>query len=101
MGRWTLNRQLGRWTGLVLGAAYLGCLGLGLYEMTAKSPTLLGKPLPGWWASVKAEKSTRWNPPTGILPVDKFLHEGEEAVRFYRFLVQPVASVAPVSATVS
>ena len=101
MGRWCRCRQLGRWSGLVLGCAYLGCLSLGLYEMTAKSPTLLGKPLPGWWATVKAEKTTRWNPPTGILPVDKLLHEGEEAARFYRFLVLPVASIAPVSVAVS
>ncbi len=69
-----------------LGLAYLGVLSLGMYEVTAKSPTLLGDPLPGWWATDRAEKSTRWNPPTGFLPLDKLLHEGEEAVKFYRFL---------------
>jgi len=62
---------------------YLGGTALGIYEITAKSPSILGTRLPGWWATDKAEKSTRWNPPTGILPVDKLLHESEEAVRFY------------------
>ena len=65
---------------------YSSCLALGIYEMTAKSPSILGTRLPGWWATDKAERSTRWNPPTGVLPVDKLLHEGEEAVRFYAML---------------
>ena len=71
-------------TGLAL--LYLGCLALGIYEMTAKSPSILGTRLPGWWATDRAERTTRWNPPTGVLPVDKLLHEGEEAVRFYAML---------------
>jgi len=54
--------------------------------MTAKSPRLLGARLPGWWATDKAERSVHWNPPTGVLPVDKLLHEAEEAVRFYALL---------------
>ena len=65
---------------------YVSCLALGIYEMTAKSPSILGKQLPGWWASDKAEKSTRWNPPTGVMPLDKLLHEGEEAWKFYALL---------------
>jgi hypothetical protein len=71
---------------LGLGLLYCGVLALGIYEMTAKSPSLLGTRLPGWWATDRAEKATRWNPPTGVLPVDKLLHEGEEAVRFYASL---------------
>jgi len=66
--------------------AYVGVLGLGMYEVTAKSPTLLGEPLPGWRATVHAERTTQWNPPTGFLPLDKLLHEGEEALRYYRIL---------------
>ena len=62
------------------------CVALGIYEMTAKSPSLLGTHLPGWWATDQAEQSTRWNPPTGFLPVDKLLHEGEEALKFYAAL---------------
>lgn len=69
-------------------ALYVACVALGIYEMTAKSPTLLGTRLPGWWATERAEHTTRWNPPTGILPLDKVLHEGEEAVRFYAVLAQ-------------
>ena len=67
--------------GLIL--LYIFCLALGIYEMTAKSPSILGTRLPGWWATEKAEKATRWNPTTGLLPLDKLLHEGQEAVRFY------------------
>jgi hypothetical protein len=67
--------------GLVL--LYIICLALGIYEMTAKSPSILGTRLPGWWATDRAEKATRWNPPTGVFPLDKLLHEGEEAINFY------------------
>ncbi len=67
---------------------FTSCVALGIYEMTAKSPSLLGTHLPGWWATDEAERTTRWNPPTGILPVDKLLHEGEEAVKFYAALTQ-------------
>lgn len=59
---------------------------LGLYELTAKSPRLGGHPLPGWWATERAERTTRWRPPTGLFPLDKVLHEGEEAARFYATL---------------
>jgi hypothetical protein len=61
--------------------------GLGLYELTAKSPQWTGTALPGWWATEKAEKATHWQSPTGLLPLDKVLHEGEEAARFYATLV--------------
>lgn len=71
-------------TGISLLTA--GCVALGIYEMTAKSPSLLGTHLPGWWATARAERTTRWNPPTGFFPVDKLLHEGEEALRFYAAL---------------
>ncbi len=64
----------------------VSCAALGIYEMTAKSPRLLGTHLPGWWATDKAERTTRWNPPTGFLPVDKLLHESEEALKFYAAL---------------
>lgn len=59
---------------------------LSLYELTAKSPQLFGQTLPGWWETQQVEGNTPWNPPTGILPLDKFLHEGEEALRFYGFM---------------
>jgi hypothetical protein len=62
---------------------------LGAYELTAKSPRLLGAPLPGWWASQRAERSVRWTRPTGLLPVDKLVHESHEAALFYALLSRP------------
>ena len=101
LGRIFRFRQPGRVAAAGLVVAYLGCLGLGLYEITAKSPALLGAPAPGWWATVRAERTTRWNPPTGFLPLDKVLHESEEAIRFYRILVRPAESRSPASIAVS
>lgn len=75
-------------TGTGIYLLLLAVLALTMYEMTAKSPTWLGQPLPGWQQSRRAEFSTRWEQPTGILPVDKLLHEGEEAARFYGLLVR-------------
>jgi len=69
--------------GICLGTVCLGLLGL--YEFTAKSPQLLGHALPGWQETQQVENHTQWKPPTGILPLDKLLHEGEEALRFYGF----------------
>jgi hypothetical protein len=63
--------------------ASIAVMALAFYEVTAKSPALLGQPLPGWQNTHQAELSTRWDPPTGFLPLDKVLHEGEEALRFY------------------
>ncbi len=56
---------------------------LALYELTAKSPALIGQPLPGWYETQVVEKHTPWNPATGIPFLDRLLHEGEEALRFY------------------
>ena len=56
---------------------------MGLYELTAKSPLLMGYPLPGWYETQQVERSTPWNPTTGLLFLDQFLHEGEEALRYY------------------
>jgi hypothetical protein len=58
---------------------------MGLYELTAKSPRLMGQPLPGWHETQQVEKMTPWNPTTGFPPLDRILHEGEEALRFYGF----------------
>jgi hypothetical protein len=69
-----------------LGLLLASILALGIYETTAKSPSLLGTHLPGWWATDQAERTTRWQPVTGFLPLDKILHESEEAIRFYAVL---------------
>lgn len=73
---------------LLAAGAYIASmafLAMAFYEVTAKSPELLGQPLPGWQTCHRAEISTRWQQPTGFLPLDKVLHEGEEALRFYGF----------------
>ena len=68
---------------LGLFVVYSGVIALGLYEITAKSPQLLGTPLPGWESTCSVEKTTPWRPGTGILPVDKLLHETQEACLYY------------------
>lgn len=73
---------------LLMMALTTSVAALGLYELTAKSPTWLGQPLPGWQVTRQVELSTGWNQPTGLLPLDKFLHESEEAARFYGFLAR-------------
>ncbi len=75
-----------RWRTLLILALTWLVAGLGIYELTAKVPLRPGSGLPGSWAVARAERATRWRPPTGILPVDKLLHEGEEAARFYAAL---------------
>ncbi len=77
-----------RWlTGSALYLACLVVLALGGYEVVAKSPRLLGSPLPGWSATRQAERLTRWRRPTGWLPLDRALHEGVEASRYYRIIL--------------
>jgi hypothetical protein len=66
-----------------LAPIVFGVAAVGIYEISAKSPSFPGGHLPGWEAADRAEHSTRWDPRTGILPLDKILHEGQEAVRFY------------------
>lgn len=66
--------------------AYLACLWLGFYELAAKTPPWLFGDLPGRSAALRAERSVPWERPTGIFAVDKVIHEGREAVVFYRAL---------------
>ena len=62
---------------------------MGFYELTAKSPRLLGHPLPGWQKTDRIEATTSWRQPTGMYAVDKILHEGQEAARFYGLMSEP------------
>lgn len=57
------------------------------YETVAKSADWLGSPLPGWLQARQAERLVDYRPATGVEPVDRLLHEGMEAVCFYRRLV--------------
>ena len=75
--------------------AYSGAVALGMYEITAKSPQLLGAPLPGWQITCRAENATPWQPATGIHPLDRVLHETQEAAFFYGSLGVPVANQDP------
>lgn len=87
-----MRRQLVLWT---LWATYAATLALGAYELVAKSPAVLGRPLPGWVDADLAEGRTRWRRPTGVLPLDKLLHEGQEALLYYGMLLDPVPDSAP------
>lgn len=83
-------------TGILAAAA------LGGYEVTAKSPRLLGQPLPGWARTVRVEHRIRWTRPTRIFPVDKLLHETREAWLYYGMMsglepVTPRFGTAPLS----
>lgn len=73
-----------RIAGLVLGAWLIAALGL--YELAAKAPDDIATGWPGRRAARHAEAITRWRPPTGLRPIDRILHEGEEAARFYAAL---------------
>lgn len=70
--------------GLILCAWVIAALGC--YELAAKSPVGPAAAWPARRAARQAESATRWRPPTGLLPLDKLLHEGEEAARFYAAL---------------
>ncbi len=57
------------------------------YELTAKSPRLVGHPLPGWGDTVRVEHLVSWQQPTKIFPLDKLLHESREAWLYYGMMV--------------
>ncbi len=58
------------------------------YELVAKSNLLLDQPLPGWLEADRAERSVAYRPVTGIVPMDRLLHEGREARVFYERLLR-------------
>jgi len=61
---------------------------MGFYEVTAKSHRVMDQPLPGWWKTQQVERLTAWNPTTGVHPLDKLIHEGEEAIRYYSLMIK-------------
>jgi hypothetical protein len=79
---------------VLLFLGYLVCLSLADYELVAKSPRLLGCQLPGRYAATTAECGTRMVHRTGWRPADRLLHEGEEALLYYRLLLRPAATAA-------
>ena len=82
----------------LLFLGYLGCLALTDYELVAKSPRLLGCQLPGGLAAATAEHCTCMVHRIGWWPADRLLHEGEEALLYYRLLLGPatVAAARPL-----
>jgi hypothetical protein len=56
------------------------------YELVQKAPqTALGQ-LPGSSVADRADRRVKYEATTGLVPLDRLLHEGREAWRFYRDL---------------
>lgn len=72
---------------LFLTAVWTAGSGLGLYEFVAKSVDLPGGPFPGWREAELADIFTPWQPHTRVLPLDRVLHEVQEACFYYRELL--------------
>jgi len=72
---------------LILTATCAAGSGLGLYELAAKSAGLPGGPLPGWREAARADLITPWQPRTRLVPLDRLIHEGQEACLYYRELL--------------
>lgn len=71
---------------VLLLLAWLGTVGLLHYELVHKAPrTPLGA-LPGSELAARTEAKVRFRALTGVMPIDRVLHEGQEAYRFYRGL---------------
>lgn len=56
------------------------------YELVEKSPSTPLGPLPGYEQARRADRLVRFRATTGIGTVDRLLHEGQEAVVYYRAL---------------
>jgi len=71
---------------LILLMCWLTCLGLLKYEVVHKAPrTALGR-LPGSELAEIADQRVRYRAVTGLQPVDRLLHESQEAYFYYRWL---------------
>ena len=58
------------------------------YEIACKSTAWPGGPLPGWHEAQIIERWTPYVRWTGSSPVDRLIHEGQEAVAYYSFLLR-------------
>lgn len=54
------------------------------YELVAKSPRTPLGPLPGFRTAAYVDRIVPYRAHTGIVPVDRLLHECHEAALFYR-----------------
>ncbi len=66
--------------------AWLACLGLLGYEVVQKSPGSVLGPLPGAELAGRADRGVVYRAGTGIEPVDRLVHETQEALLYYRDL---------------
>ncbi len=78
---------------IVLVLSLLAISGLFNYELAAKWPRLFGDSLPGSQMAQQVENSTPWHEWTGLLPLDRLLHEGQEALQFYGLFLTGLARI--------
>jgi hypothetical protein len=71
---------------VIILAFWLATVGLLGYEVVQKSPETPLGPLPGATLASWADRSVAWRAVTGITPVDRLLHESQEACLYYRGL---------------
>lgn len=71
---------------LLIVTSILAITGLVGYEIVQKSSASALGPLPGAHLANRADKAVKWDPPTGITPVDMILHESQEAALYYKGL---------------
>lgn len=71
---------------LILVMCWLVLLGLVKYEVVHKAPRTSLGPLPGSALADLADQRVRYRSLTGVRPVDRVLHEGQEAYLYYRWL---------------
>ena len=69
---------------LLLWFAFVALLN---YEVVHKAPLTGLGPLPGSTTAARADKKVRYLAHTGLDPLDRLLHEGQEACVFYRELL--------------
>ncbi len=71
--------------GLLL--CWLAFVALLHYELAHKAPSTALGPLPSSAAAARADKAVRFRAHTGVAPIDRLLHEGQEALVYYRELL--------------
>lgn len=77
-----------RLSALLAALAWLGLVSLLGYELVQKSPDTPLGPLPGHEVARRADLQVRFRASTGLPPVDRLLHESQEAVVYYRTLIR-------------
>lgn len=82
-----MRRPPRRLLGGCLYLALLAAVALGNYECASHAPDLWGTPWPGRHEAVVADARTPWRARTGVLLLDRALHESVEAARFYGSLL--------------